>query len=117
MLKIILRNLISNAIKFTNYGGVIEINSFLRKDEIGISIKDNGVGIEPQKTKNIFTSHENATTLGTQNEEGTGKGLALCKELIDRHQGRICVTSKKLEGSTFKIILPNKNTLPLLKSV
>ncbi|TXD48169.1 MULTISPECIES: PAS domain-containing sensor histidine kinase [unclassified Polaribacter] len=91
MLKIVIRNLVSNAIKFTNYGGKISIDSFLRKGELVIKVKDNGVGIEPQRAKNIFTNSTNATTFGTQNEEGTGKGLVICKELIDRHQGRIYV--------------------------
>jgi nitrogen-specific signal transduction histidine kinase len=112
MLKIIIRNLISNAIKFTNSGGAIRIDSFLRKDGIEISISDTGIGIEPEIIKNIFTNHSYSSTLGTQNEKGTGKGLAICKEFIDRHQGEIWAESVLRKSSKFKIILPNKKLTP-----
>jgi signal transduction histidine kinase len=111
MLKIIIRNIIANAIKFTNFGGAIQIDSFLIKDGVEIHIKDNGIGIAPQKIKNIFTATENSRTLGTQNEEGTGKGLSICKEFIDRHKGKIWIESEIGKGSIFKIMLPNKNSL------
>ncbi|TXD50850.1 sensor histidine kinase [Polaribacter sp. IC063] len=111
MLKIIIRNLISNAIKFTNSRGIIRINSFIREDGIEISIADTGIGIETQKAKKFFTNQAYSNTLGTHNEEGSGLGLSLCKEFIDRHQGKIWVESEVAKGSTFKIILPNKNKL------
>jgi signal transduction histidine kinase len=113
MLKIVLRNLITNAIKFTDTGGEIRINSVLSKDGITIRISDTGIGMEPQKVKNLFTNNSYSNTLGTHNEKGRGKGLTICKEFIDRHHGKICVESEVSKGSTFKVILPNKKNSPI----
>ena len=116
MLKIVIRNLISNAIKFTNFGGEIKINSILTKQGVEIIITDDGIGIDKQRIETIFTSASYSTPLGTLKEKGTGAGLQLCKELIDRHQGQIWVESEIAKGRKLKIFLPNKDRQPAIKT-
>lgn len=116
MLKIVIRNLISNAIKFKNFGGEIKIDSILTKQEVEIIITDDGIGIDKQRIETIFTSALNSTPLGTLKEKGTGEGLQLCKELIDRHQGKIWVESEIAKGSKLKIFLPNKDRQLAIKT-
>lgn len=107
MYKTVLRNLISNAIKFTNKGGNIRVFAKKGLKETTISVTDNGVGIESNVISKIFEVKEKHTTLGTQNEKGSGFGLKLCKELIEKQGGKIWVESEVGRGSTFKFILPN----------
>lgn len=108
MLKTILLNLITNAIKFTNLKGVIKINALHKNNAIEISVSDNGIGMNNETRNNLFTSNANsATTLGTANEKGSGLGLILCKELIEKHVGTIWVTSEPNKGTTFYFTLPN----------
>jgi PAS domain S-box-containing protein len=106
----ILRNLISNAIKFTNRGGNIDINAIERKRNktnryIEISVKDTGIGIPNEKLDKLFKIDESFTTLGTEKEKGTGLGLVLCKELINKNNGNIWVESEIGKGSTFYFTL------------
>jgi PAS domain S-box-containing protein len=106
----VLRNLISNAIKFTNRGGNVYINAIERKRNttnryIKISVKDTGIGISNEKLGKLFKIDETFTTLGTEKEKGTGLGLVLCKELIDKNNGNIWVKSETEKGSTFYITL------------
>jgi signal transduction histidine kinase len=109
LLDIIIRNLLSNAVKYTQRGGRISI---LLKDKTfngeGIMLKicDNGVGISEIKQKDLFTSTEIESTLGTENEKGTGLGLKLCHELVKINNGSIVVESKVGEGTCFLIMLP-----------
>jgi len=105
MLKLVLRNLISNAIKFTNYEGLIIINSSCDQEYVYIEIIDNGVGIEQERLENIFSSLHSSTG-GTLGEKGTGLGLMLCKEIIEKHGGEISVSSKISEGSKFNFSIP-----------
>ncbi len=106
MIRTILRNLISNAIKFTHPTGQIGLSVMKSQYEYLISISDNGVGI-PQKTfDRLFKIDQNISTTGTQNEKGTGLGLILCKELIGRHGGRIWGESEPGRGSIFYFSLP-----------
>ncbi|WP_439132296.1 PAS domain-containing sensor histidine kinase [Polaribacter sp.] len=107
MLKVILRNLISNAIKFTNSGGKIEVTAIAKKKEVEITVSDNGVGINEDMLKKLFKSNTKSTTLGTAKEIGTGLGLLLCKEFIEKHGGKIWVESTTGKGSDFKFTLPN----------
>lgn len=107
MYKTVLRNLISNAIKFTNCGGVIKVFAKKGASEIMISVMDNGVGISPHIIPKIFEVKEKHTSLGTQNEKGSGFGLKLCKELIEKQGGRIWVESEEGKGSSFKYTIPN----------
>jgi signal transduction histidine kinase len=106
MLSTILRNLISNAIKFTNLGGKIDISAVSQQDHVEISVADNGVGISEENQKKLFGADVNFTMNGTENESGTGLGLMLCKEFVEKHGGRIWVESKLGKGSDFKFTLP-----------
>jgi len=111
MLKTILRNLISNAIKFTNIGGSISIYAVLNKGEIVITVSDNGIGISPEKMSKIFDATEIYTTEGTAHEKGTGLGLPLCKEFVEKHGGKIWLESEVGKGSDFKFSIPLNFTL------
>jgi PAS domain S-box-containing protein len=106
MLMTVLRNLISNAIKFTNPGGIINISAILEQNQVEISISDNGVGINNETLQKLFDVSTNATSPGTKNEKGSGLGLVLCKEFVERHGGKISVTSEVGKGSNFKFTLP-----------
>ena len=108
MLHTILRNLMSNAIKFTQRNGEIILSAEQNENFTIISVKDSGIGISKKKQNEIFEINEKASTPGTEKERGTGLGLVLCKEFIDRHNGKIEVDSKEGFGSTFKITFPNK---------
>ena len=107
MIRTILRNLISNAIKFTHTEGQIAIEVLKNQQECLISVKDNGVGITRESLDSLFRIDQNKSTKGTQNETGTGLGLILCKELIEKHNGKIWVESEPGKGSTFYFSIPN----------
>jgi signal transduction histidine kinase len=106
MLKTIMRNLVLNAIKFTDTNGKIDISAEINDGEILISVKDTGVGISKQRLPKIFSIDEVCSTTGTKGEKGTGLGLLLCKEFVERHGGKIWVESELLKGSDFKFTLP-----------
>jgi len=106
MLYVIMRNLISNAIKFTNKDGGITIYTETNLKYVTITVSDNGVGIEPDKLVNLFDISYKNSTDGTGNETGTGLGLLLCKELIEKHSGKIWVESELGKGSDFKFTIP-----------
>jgi PAS domain S-box-containing protein len=106
MLKTVLRNLVSNAIKFTNKGGNIEIKASKSVVFTTISVKDDGVGIRPEVLEKLFDVAQAHSTSGTANETGTGLGLFICKDFIEKHKGKIVVESKLCKGSSFTISLP-----------
>jgi len=106
MLKAVLRNLISNAIKFTNTGGQIDIYTEKNQRDVTITISDTGIGITPDNLKKLFDISQIHTTTGTDEETGSGLGLVLCKEFIEKHGGKIWVESEYGEGSKFKFTLP-----------
>ncbi|HUW06116.1 MAG TPA: PAS domain S-box protein [Williamwhitmania sp.] len=106
MINAILRNLISNAIKFTRPEGVINIRAIELDGAVQVSVSDNGVGIKPEEVEKIFRIDTNASKLGTSGEKGTGLGLLLCKEFVDKHGGAIWVESEVGKGSTFFFTLP-----------
>ncbi len=106
MIKTVLRNLISNAIKFTEENGKVVVTSTMQESEIHIFIKDDGIGMRPELTASLFQLGEMVSEKGTEGEMGTGLGLILCKDFIDKHNGRIEVDSTLGEGTTFKIVLP-----------
>lgn len=108
MISAILRNLISNAIKFTYPGGHIVISVEQSLNEIIVSVSDNGIGMRENAIKKLFLIEESHTTLGTQNEQGTGLGLLLCKEFIEKHDGEIWAESELGKGSKFSFKLPAK---------
>ena len=102
MLQSLLQNLISNAIKFTPIGGVIEIMENEFEDKIEYAVSDSGVGIKEEDIEKLFRIDMSFSTKGTQQEKGTGLGLALCKEIVNIHGGEIKITSKI--GSGTKVI-------------
>lgn len=106
MVGTVLRNLISNALKFTNPGGEILFTARSTDSFVEVCIKDNGVGIHPEMAKKLFHVEQYHSTPGTQNETGTGLGLNLCKEFVAKHGGQIWVESKKQEGSAFYFTIP-----------
>jgi len=106
MLSTVLRNLISNAIKFTPFKGKIVVKSTNQHNQLTISVIDNGVGISKERIDKIFKIGEAYSTQGTKKEKGTGLGLILCKEFVERHGGNIWVESKEGIGSTFYFTLP-----------
>jgi PAS domain S-box-containing protein len=106
MIKTVLRNLVSNAIKFTNNGGSINIDAKQNSENVIISVSDNGIGIPPENLTKLFDISEVITTTGTAKETGTGLGLLLCKEFVEKHGGKIWVESEVGKGSDFKFTLP-----------
>jgi signal transduction histidine kinase len=112
MLSTILRNLISNAIKFTMPNGTIEITSKQLNDFVEISIKDSGIGMSNSEVESLFNIETKKSTLGTSNEQGSGLGLILCKEFVEKHNGSISVKSEENKGSIFSFTLPNWVNLP-----
>lgn len=109
VLKTVLRNLISNAIKFSFPGSEVVVMAEPTENTVIMGISDTGVGISPERQEQMWDDNQSATTFGTANEQGTGNGLMLCKELVEKHGGKIWVESNVNQGSTFKIELPIKN--------
>jgi len=107
MISTILRNLISNAIKFTREKGIIKV--YGQKYDDGyfqVTVEDNGVGISPENIDKLFRIDSHYTTVGTTNEQGTGLGLIICKEFIEKHNGKIWVESQLGIGTKFHFTLP-----------
>jgi len=105
-MELIIRNLVSNAIKFTQEGGQIDILVYKRKEEIVVEVADNGIGMDKQTVKNLFIPGKITSSLGTNNEQGTGMGLILIQDFVELNQGRISVKSEKDKGSTFFVCFP-----------
>jgi len=108
-MSIVIGNLVNNAIKFTPDGGCINISRNLNSNHIELLIRDNGVGMTDEQKNKIFKIEENSSTLGTNNEKGTGLGLILCKEFVEKNGGDIRVESEIDKGSVFIITLPINN--------
>lgn len=106
MVNTILRNLFSNAIKFTPKGGNIKVLSKIKKNKIEISIQDSGIGLSKSSIENLFNMNAKNSTPGTHREQGTGLGLILCKEFIEKHKESIWVESEPGKGSVFYFTLP-----------
>jgi len=116
MISTVLRNLISNAIKFTMPGGEIIVSAMEKQNEIIFSVSDNGVGISKNSIEKLFRIDQSYSTTGTNKETGTGLGLILCKEFVEKHNGKIWVESEEKKGSTFYFTLPY-NAEPQEKNV
>jgi CheY-like chemotaxis protein len=108
MLKAVLRNLVSNAIKFTNPNGIIKISVEQIDSNVLFSVSDNGIGIKPERLEHIFEISHTSTS-GTANENGTGLGLLICKEFVEKHGGKIWVKSEMGKGSVFYFNIPTKS--------
>ena len=108
MVGTILRNLISNAIKFTNPGGSIVVTADQFEQGLQITISDNGIGMQADALDKLFRLEESYSNKGTQNEQGTGLGLILCKEFVEKHGGRIWAESEVGKGSRFYFTVPKK---------
>ncbi len=106
MIKTVLRNLINNAIKYTNNNGKIKVSAIKRGQFIEVSIQDTGIGIPQKMQEELFNKQEFHSTEGTNHEQGTGLGLLLCMEFIELHGGQIRFISEPGKGSTFFFTLP-----------
>jgi signal transduction histidine kinase len=107
MVKTVLRNLINNAIKYSNPNGEIRIMACELKKFVEVSVIDNGIGISDENQKKLFKVDSFHSTPGTHNEKGTGLGLLLCKEFIELHGGNIRIDSQPGKGSRFAFTLPH----------
>jgi PAS domain S-box-containing protein len=106
MVSTVLRNLVSNAIKFTPKGGEVKVDARVEGDDVKISVSDTGIGIKPETIEKLFKIETSFTTRGTENEKGTGLGLLLCREFIEKHGGKIWVESEQGRGSIFSFTIP-----------
>jgi len=108
MLDTVIRNLLSNAIKFTPEQGMISISAKQKDEFVEISISDTGVGLKSEDVDKLFRIDVSQTTVGTSKEKGTGLGLILCKEFVEKNGGTIGVESEEGKGSRFYICIPSK---------
>jgi signal transduction histidine kinase len=106
MIETTIRNLVSNAIKFTKPEGEVKISIEDKNESIQVNIEDNGVGMTEEQLSLLFKVNTGFKSKGTMNETGTGLGLLLCKDFIERNNGSISVTSKVNQGSKFSILIP-----------
>lgn len=109
MLTTVLRNLVTNSIKFTKPGGSVVISANTNEGNTEIKVLDTGIGMDKDTIDMLFKIESNLTTYGTANEKGTGLGLVICKEFIEMHRGKITVTSEPGKGSSFCFTLPIPN--------
>jgi signal transduction histidine kinase len=107
MVKTVLRNLINNAIKYSNPNGEIKIDACELKKFVEVSVRDNGIGISDENQRKLFKIDSFHSTPGTHDEKGTGLGLLLCKEFIELHGGSIRIESRQGKGSLFAFTLPH----------
>jgi two-component system, sensor histidine kinase and response regulator len=108
MVNAILRNLLSNAVKFTESGGVVTVSARQTSQWLEVSISDTGIGIAEEHIKKLFRIDARYKRLGTAHEKGTGMGLILCKEFVEKHGGAIWIESQAGQGSTFRFTLPTR---------
>jgi signal transduction histidine kinase len=111
MVKTIVRNLIGNALKFTLSGGSVDIEVTKTDKFAHISVRDTGIGMDKKYMQSLFSIEKMESRAGTENERGSGLGLILCREFVEKNGGKLTVESKKGTGSTFSFTLP----LPSLK--
>jgi len=106
ILSAVIRNIVTNALKYSNSGGAVKVSASIKNHRLFCSISDNGVGIDNETIDKLFHLDSNRSTLGTDNEKGTGLGLILCRELIEKHNGLIGVESEIGKGSNFWFDIP-----------
>jgi signal transduction histidine kinase len=116
MFETVVRNLVSNAVKFTGKGGTVSISA--REPEPGfleVTISDSGIGMKKEMVDNLFNINIKTGRAGTEGETSTGLGLIICKDFIEKHGGEVFVDSEEGKGSTFRFRLPQKSKLPDLE--
>jgi len=113
MITTVLRNLVYNAIKFTKRGGIISVFAKEEKKCIKIEVSDTGIGIPAQDIEKLFQPDVYFKTKGTAKESGTGLGLILCKDFIEKNGGKIKVISEEGKGSAFSFTLPKWSTISI----
>lgn len=106
MISTVLRNIISNSIKFSYPGATIHIQCVRKEDKVSISIRDQGIGMSDKTISRLFKVGKLQTNKGTKAEAGSGIGLMLCKDFLQKHQSEVTVESEEGKGSTFKFSLP-----------
>lgn len=106
MVNTVIRNLLSNALKFTDAHGIIEVSAKSGQESVEIAIADTGIGMSREYQEKLFRIDAKSSRQGTAGETGTGLGMILCKEFVDRNGGRIWVESEEGKGSTFRFTLP-----------
>jgi len=106
MIKTVIRNLVTNAIKFTPAKGTITISAVEEENNLLFSVSDNGIGMSQENVNKLFKIDESFSTVGTNKEKGTGLGLILCHEFIEKHNGKIWAESELNEGTTFYFTIP-----------
>jgi signal transduction histidine kinase len=109
MLDTVMRNLLSNAVKFTPRRGKVDVSAIINSDDVIICVKDTGIGISEENIEMLFRIDTKYSMPGTNNEQGTGLGLKLSKEFVEKQGGRIWVESIENTGSEFKFSIPLKN--------
>jgi len=109
MMQVIIRNLLSNALKYSESGSMVEISATVSDGLCHVFVKDQGVGISPEQLDGIWDSHDVKTTYGTRDEKGSGLGLILCKEFVERNKGEISVESVLNQGTVFHFTVPISN--------
>jgi PAS domain S-box-containing protein len=109
MLSLVIRNLISNAIKFTKENGYVKVSALKKENFVEVTVEDNGVGISQDDIKKLFRMDLYYSTEGTLNESGAGLGLLLCKEIVDKSKGNLWVESELNKGSKFFFTIPVMN--------
>jgi len=102
----VLRNLVSNALKYTGAGGQVIVDTMVLEDRIDITIQDTGIGIPLQDIEILLQQEINISRTGTLNESGTGLGLSLCHEMVKMNNGSIAIESREGEGTTVTVTLP-----------
>ena len=103
---IVVRNLISNALKFTPENGMVTVSAQEKDQNWQVSVRDTGIGMDEKTVQKVFAVNANHTTYGTNNEKGTGLGLSLCREMVEKNGGTIWVESLLRKGSTFHFTVP-----------
>jgi signal transduction histidine kinase len=106
--RLVLRNLVNNALKFTPEGGRVKILAESGQNTVVISVQDNGVGMTAEQVGKLFRKNQSFTTYGTGGEKGTGLGLQLCQETVTKNGGEIWATSEQGKGSTFSFRIPTQ---------